>query len=101
MYCRTTEGAAGPAVGLATKDVPDPHRPVYLVVLVGHFVDTKSFSPTNSYTPTATTITFTADPRTHGVLDFGLTNRRVPAPKGCHWSGFAVPTTLTGQASSS
>ena len=101
MYCRTTRGAAGPAVGEPTGDVQDSRRPVYLIVLVGQFIDAKAFTPPGVGAPHGTVITFTADLRTHTVLDFGLGDRRPSAPRDAHWSRFAIPASLTGQASGS
>ena len=102
VYCRTTESAAGPAVDATTQAVADPHRAVYLVVLRGRFVDPRAVviddpaEPRAHLAETCSYVAFSADARTHDVLDFGLTDTVVPAPTGAHWSRFAIPTSLAG-----
>jgi hypothetical protein len=61
----------------------DSNSPVYLVVLHGQFVDRYARIPPGRPFPTGTTIMFTIDTQTHGILDFGISNQTVDlAPLG-------------------
>ncbi len=107
MYCRTTEGMAGPAVDAAAHKVAEPRRPVYLVVLRGQFVDPRIVVLSDPARPraelgaTCSYVVFSADLRTHELLDLGLADTRMAAPHGAHWARFAIPASLVGHLSDS
>ncbi len=59
------------AEALAGSEFGDSNQPVYLVVLTGRFVATNA-DVVSGANPPGTVISFTVDPLTDGVLDFGI-----------------------------
>ncbi len=57
-----------------SRDLVNSTQPVYLVVLHGSFVDTKSYAPLAAADPRGTQMYFQMDVMTHSVLDFGITS---------------------------
>lgn len=66
-----------PAVSSQSGDrVGSPHRPVYFVVLHGHFVDRNAYYIGRAAdAPTGSVLSFTIDRRSGQILDFALGNR--------------------------
>ena len=75
LWVLTTERAAAPLVGLTSATAPD-NAPEYVVVMIGHFVDNNAFMPSGASAPRGTCLTFTVDPSSHVIRDFGI----VPHP---------------------
>ncbi len=74
VYALTTYAKAGPSLGGTAKDLGrDPAQQVYLIVMTGHFVNTRSFSP-NGDDQKGSTLVFGVDPVTHYINDLGLLN---------------------------
>jgi hypothetical protein len=74
MFALTTMADAAPSVGLQAASLLNPTQHVYLIVMTGHFVDAHAFIAPGQPAPSGTTITFTVDPKTQGIRDFGLSN---------------------------
>jgi len=76
VYALTTYAEAGPSLGGTAKDLGrNPDQQVYLIVMTGHFVNTRSFSPNaNGGDQNGSTLVFGVDPVTHYINDLGLTN---------------------------
>jgi hypothetical protein len=77
-WMRTDSRTAAPAVGLSPDQGTGGAE--YLVVLEGHFVARLAKVPSGTQAPTGTTLAFTLDPKTHEVLDYGVTDRSVDLP---------------------
>jgi hypothetical protein len=71
LWVLTTERAAAPLVGLTSATAPDD-APEYVVVMIGQFVDYMTFAPSGSSPSRGTCITFTVDPSSHTIRDFGI-----------------------------
>jgi hypothetical protein len=74
QWALTTERAAAPLVGLTSATAPD-NAPEYVVVMIGHFVDNNAFMPSGASAPRGTCVTFTVDPSSHVIRDFGIAPR--------------------------
>ena len=74
-YALTTYGDAAPAVGLVASNLSDATKAMYLVVLTGNFTWVNASRPSNAVAPPkGTTVTFTVNPETHLIQDFGISN---------------------------
>ncbi len=97
----TDAKAAAPSVGLNPDEVDADPR--YLVVLEGDFVALMASRPPGADAPKGTTLVFAADPATHQVTDWGVTNEPIdvpgladfdllgPSPAPTHESSRAIP----------
>ncbi len=74
----TDQKTAATAVGLTADQVSG--GPEYLVVLTGHFTAVLAKGPIGAPAPEGTTLVFTADPATHMILDWGVSNESVDIP---------------------
>ncbi|MFL5736323.1 MAG: hypothetical protein ACJ76P_03165 [Actinomycetota bacterium] len=77
-WLRTDAKTAAPAVGLSPDQATGGVE--FLVVLEGNFVGQLAKVPSGSQAPTGTRLAITLDPKTHQVLDYGVTNRSVELP---------------------
>jgi hypothetical protein len=97
----TDAKAAAPSVGLNPDEVDADPR--YLVVLEGDFVALMASRPPEADAPRGTTLVFAADPATHQVTDWGVTNEPIdvpglanfdllgPSPEPTHESSSGIP----------
>lgn len=70
-YVRTTRQTAMDATDAGTVDSDEA---VYLVVLRGHFIHSMYYGPAGSHAPRGTVVTFTVDPITREILDYGISD---------------------------
>ena len=71
QWALTSERAAAPLVGLTAATAPDD-APEYVVVMIGQFVNNNAFMPTGASPPRGTCVSFTVDPSSHMIRDFGI-----------------------------
>ena len=71
QWVLTDADTAAPAVGLASGD-PDVRE--FLVVMQGHFVARDPSVPAGQPLPRGSVLTFTAEPRTRQIRDWGVSN---------------------------
>jgi len=71
QWVLTTERAAAPLVGLTAATAPDD-APEYVVVMIGQFAEYMTFAPSGSSPSRGTCLTFTVDPSSHMIRDFGI-----------------------------
>lgn len=73
-YCLTTRRKYFDAIGEPGQPAAEIGMQVYLVMLTGHFVDKDASYPPGASAPQGTILVYTADSRSHGVLDSGVQN---------------------------
>ncbi|MBI3648496.1 MAG: hypothetical protein HY240_07100 [Actinobacteria bacterium] len=92
----TDSKTAAPALGLTADQANG--EPEYLVVLTGDFTAILAKGPIGAPAPKGTTLVFTADPWTHMILDWGVSNKPVDVPGLRAFSLAPSPSTDSGDA---
>jgi hypothetical protein len=74
----TDARTAAPAVGLSPQQAI--WGDLYLVVLEGDFTAWMASTPRGTDAPTGSTLAFVADPTTHQIVDWGVSDRAIAVP---------------------